>query len=108
MLLLSIQAALRCSDYEPNENKDGAVYKAKVLKLRKSICEYLVEHAVNESWTRNCDKRIQRGRNVVPVDTYGEYCEHMAKDGTYMGDLEIQAFSNMRNITFQVATDKIL
>ena len=32
----------------------------------------------------------------------------MAKDGTYMSDLEIQALSNMRNITFQVATDKIL
>ena len=30
----------------------------------------------------------------------------MQKDGTYMGDLEIQAFCNIRNVAFQVATDK--
>ena len=84
------------------------MYKAKVLKLRKDICEYLADHADNEDWTRNCDKRTQRWCKVVHVANYGKYCEEMAKDGTYMGDLKIQALSNMRNIKFQVATDKIL
>ena len=42
----------------------------------------------------------------MEVDTYGKYCEEMQKDGTYMGDLEIQAFCNIRNVAFQVATDK--
>ena len=103
-----IHAALRCSGYDPHEDKDGDVYKAKVSTLRKEIHAYLVDHADCMSWTKDCDHRTQRGRNSVQVGTYGDYCEHMEKDGTYMGDLEIQAFCNMRNVAFQVATDKVV
>ena len=46
------------------------------------------------------------GSKPVQVDTYAKYCNEMLKDGTYMGDLEIQAFCNIRNVAFQVATDK--
>ena len=101
-----IHTALRCSDYDPHEDKDGDVYKAKVSKLREEIHAYLVDHADCLSWKEKCDNRIQRGRNIVEVDSYGKYCEEMQKDGTYMGDLEIQAFCNIRNVAFQVATDK--
>ena len=68
-----IHVALRCSDYDPHEKPDGPVYEAKVLKLRKYVCEYLVDHADTEDWTRNCDKRIQRGRKVVHVANYSEH-----------------------------------
>ena len=104
-----IHAALRCSDCDPAEDTDGPEYKAKVLQLRKDVHAYLVLHEAGVLWTNKCDKLIHRGvGDKVNVDTYSKYCELMAKDGTYMGDLEIQAFSNMCNITFQVATDKIL
>ena len=89
--------------------KDGPEYKAKVSKLREDICAYLVEHADSMSLTQKCDKVIQRaGRYKKTVHTYGDYCDLMANDGTYMGDLEIQAFCNMCNVTVQVATDAIL
>ena len=51
-----IHTALRCSDYDPHEDKDGDVYKAKVSKLREEIHAYLVDHADCMSWTKQCDK----------------------------------------------------
>ena len=48
-----IHAMLRCSDYDPDEDKD--VYKAKVSNLREEIHTYLVEHADRPAWTNECD-----------------------------------------------------
>ena len=50
-----IHAMLRCSDYDPDLDKNGDVYKAKVSNLRKEIHDYLVQNADCLSWTNECD-----------------------------------------------------
>ena len=73
----------------------------------------MVKHANynNEAWKANAPEEgfvLQRGKKKWRATDYDEYCDEMAKDGTYMGDLETRAFCNMRHVTLQVATDAIV
>ena len=104
-----IHTMLRCSDYDPND--DESAYTAKVKKLRADIVTFMVDHADNEEWKayyRTEGFTYRRGKKTRLAANYDDYCNEMGKDGTYMGDLETQAFCNMRHASFQVATDAIV
>ena len=103
-----IPTALRCSDYDPAMPEAGPEYETKVSKLRAEIVDYLVEHADSVFWTNTCEMVVQRSKRSKTFHSSGDYCAQIVKDGTYMGDLKIQAFCNLRNVTVQVATDAIL
>ena len=101
-----IHTMLRCSDYDLNDDKSD--YKAKVLKLWADIFTFMVDHANNEAWkaySRREGFTLRRGNKKWLAKNYDDYCNQMRKDGTYMGDLETQAFCNMRHASFQVAID---
>ena len=71
----------------------------------------MVAHADSEVWKESAQKEgflLHRGKKTWRAMDYDEYCDEMAKDGTYMGDLETRAFCNMRHVTLQVATDAIV